>query len=273
MPGAKGKFNSLDGIAVDKEAGVIYFTNMKPPSVQRMTINGTDLTPLYAPAKESTSIFKQITLVVEDGKKILYWGDREGMKVWRMDPELKDARYVVDTSTIPCKGTDCKQAVGVAVDTKNGYLYWSQKGNGKGPFGSIRRKSLKNDSEPELVADGLPEPIDLKWVDGVGLYWTDRNMQQAGGQSISRLQMTPQIMTGESKIVASKGQVLMNAPKEGNALTTGLIGITMDIPGKTMWTSDLNGFIYSSDMSGRRGVAQPINQRSLGMITGIEYVE
>src|SRR5436190_12491893 len=73
-----------DGIAVDTEAGHIYWTNMGIPSlndgsVERADIDGKNRKVIVA--KGVTHSPKQIILDKKGGK--LYWCDREGMRVMR----------------------------------------------------------------------------------------------------------------------------------------------------------------------------------------------
>jgi sugar lactone lactonase YvrE len=259
-----GLTHAPDGIAVDKEAGYIYFSNMRPGTVQRVKMDGTGLTTLVPENK--FKVGKQLVLVVEDGKKKLYWCDREGQKVWRANVDGSGLEVVVDTSKDTCTGSECKNAVGVAVDTKNGWVYWTQKGSGGS--GSIHRVPTKmkagetaiTRSDVQSILKNLPEPIDLRWVDGYGLYWTDRG-HTTGGNSVNRMQMSAETMAGVARFPAL-GKPLVTGLKEG-------IGIAVDTVTQKMWYTDLGGHIYSSNLdgSGHKTIAS-----DLGILVGIDYV-
>src|SRR5438132_2987294 len=73
-----------DGIAVDAEAGHIYWTNMGVPdlndgSIERAGINGENREVIVPEGGTFTP--KQIHLDKRNSK--LYWSDREGMRVMR----------------------------------------------------------------------------------------------------------------------------------------------------------------------------------------------
>jgi sugar lactone lactonase YvrE len=259
-----GLTHTPDGIAVDKETGYIYFSNMRPGSVQRVKMDGTGLTTLIPENK--FKVGKQLVLVVEDGKKKLYWCDREGQKVWRANVDGSGLEVVVDTSRDTCTGSECKNAVGVAVDIKNGWVYWTQKGSGG--TGTIRRVPSKmkpgetalTRTDVQVILKNLPEPIDLRWVDGFGLYWTDRG-HQTGGNSVNRMQMSAETMAGVARFPAL-GKPLVTGLKEG-------IGIAVDTVSQKMWFTDLGGHVYSANLDGS-------NQRTIasdqGVLVGIDYV-
>jgi len=74
-----------DGVAVDVDAGHIYWTNMgsspkvNDGSIERVDLNGRNRTTIVPEGATFTP--KQIHLDKENGK--LYWSDREGMRVMR----------------------------------------------------------------------------------------------------------------------------------------------------------------------------------------------
>jgi hypothetical protein len=258
-----GLTNSPDGIAVDKEAGLIYFSNMMPGSIERVRMDGTGRTSLIS---GKFRVGKQLVLVVEDGVKKLYWCDREGQKVIRANIDGSRMEIVADTSKDTCTGRECKNAVGIAVDTKNGWVYWTQKGSGGS--GSIHRAPTKmkagetasNRSDTQAILRNLPEPIDLRWVDGYGLYWTDRG-RTAGGNSVNRMQMSQETMAGVARF-----------PALGRPLVTGLsegIGLAIDTASKKMYFTDLGGHVYSSNLDGS---AKRTLASGQGIVVGIDYV-
>lgn len=253
-----------DGIAVDKAAGHIYWSNMRPGTIERININGSGRVTIVPSGV--FKVGKQIVLVTENGVKKLYWCDREGMKVMRANVDGSRVEVLVDTSRMQCTGRECKWAVGVAVDTRNGWVYWTQKGSGGS--GSIHRVPIKmqagqtaaNRNDVQTVLDKLPEPIDLRWVDGYGLYWTDRG-HAAGGNSVNRMSMTAEVQAGKAQF-AARGQILATGLNEG-------IGIAVDVTSNKMWFTELGGRVFQSNLdgSGKRTIAT-----GQGILTGIDYV-
>lgn len=112
----------------------------------------------------------------------LYWSDREGAAVRSLSLQTGEQRdEVVVAHTDAYRRLERNQCVGVAVDERNGYLYWTQKGPSDGDDGRILRTSLDIPSVREVLWSGLPEPIDLELdLDAGALYWTDRGAPPQG---------------------------------------------------------------------------------------------
>jgi len=174
-----------DGIAVDLDAGYIYWTNMGVPAnddgaLRRSNLDGTGVKVLIPAGGTHTP--KQLKLVPEQKK--LYWSDREGMRVMRSNLDGSS----IETLYTSAQGDTARQdlsnwCVGIAVDVAGGYFYWSQKGSDTGQEGSLRRAHLampagENDvsrSDVEILFDGLAAPIDIDLdLDAGVIYWTDR---------------------------------------------------------------------------------------------------
>ncbi|MGB9306004.1 MAG: 3-hydroxyacyl-CoA dehydrogenase, partial [Mycobacterium sp.] len=161
-----------DGVAVDVEAGHIYWTNMGVPSrndgsIERADLDGGNRTTIVAPGGTYTP--KQLHLDAE-GRK-LYWGDREGMRVMRCDLDGTNVETLVQSGEGDQDRRDeTNWCVGVAVDHVAGYLYWTQKGPSDAGLGKILRagielpagESAARRSDIEVVFKDLPEPIDLE---------------------------------------------------------------------------------------------------------------
>ena len=254
-----------DGVAVDVEAGHVYWTNMgKPPandgSIERIDLDGGNRTTIVPSGGTYTP--KQLHFDTI-GRK-LYWGDREGMRVMRCDLDGSNVETLVQTG----QGDDDRRdqtnwCVGVAVDHVAGHLYWTQKGPDNAGLGKILRvgigipagESAARRSDIEVVFKDLPEPIDLE-IDHTTrtLYWTDRG-DPPHGNTVNRAPLT-EIGSVAPEIVATH---LM----EG-------IGIALDPANDRMFFTDLGGSIYVAalDGSGQRPI------RALqGNLTGIAYAE
>jgi sugar lactone lactonase YvrE len=87
-----------DGIAIDAEAGHIYWTNMGVPSlddgsIERADLDGRNRTIIIP--RGITFTPKQIHFDKQGGK--LYWSDREGMRVIRADLDGSKVETLVET--------------------------------------------------------------------------------------------------------------------------------------------------------------------------------
>jgi hypothetical protein len=255
-----------DGIVVDAQAGHMYWTNMGTPNVNDGSIERADLDgknrKIIVP-KGATHTPKQIHL--EKGYGKLYWCDREGMRVMRVNLDGSKIETLVDTSQgNPRPGTNAtKWCVGVTIDPKLQQICWTQKGPDNAGLGRIFRanveiptgESAANRSDIELLYDGLPEPIDLELdLENRVLYWTDRG-DPPRGNTVSRASIDAK-PTPDPQIVVTH---LM----EG-------IGIALDVPGDRMFVTDFAGSIYSANLdgSGERNFLY-----AQGNLTGIAYGE
>jgi hypothetical protein len=253
-----------DGIAVDVEAGHIYWTNMGVPnlddgSIERADLDGGNRRVIVPQGITHTP--KQLHLEKESGK--LYWCDREGMRVMRANL----AGSQVETLVVAGRGdTDMRDqtrwCVGITVDPKLGKIYWTQKGPDNGNLGRIFRANIDipsgesptNRSDIEVLFDRLPEPIDLE-LDLANrlLYWTDRG-DPPRGNTVNRAPIDDP---------NAPPQILVTHLMEG-------IGIALDVPGNRMFVTDFAGSVYSADLDGK-------NERNFlyaqGNLTGIAYAE
>ena len=252
-----------DGFVVDAEAGHIYWTNMGIPShddgsIERADLDGANRTVIVP--QGVTHSPKQLHLEKGSGK--LYWSDREGMRVMRVNLDGSYVETLVETG----RGDDDRRdetrwCVGITVDPKLRKIYWTQKGPTKGGLGSLRRanidiprgESAANRSDIEVLFDQLPEPIDLELDLGNRLlYWTDRG-DPPRGNTVNRTSI-------DKKAVP---EILVKHLMEG-------IGIALDVPGNRMFVTDFAGSVYSADLDGK-------NERILlgaqGNLTGIAYAE
>lgn len=252
-----------DGVAVDAEAGHIYWTNMGVPqendgSIERVDLDGGNRTTIVPSGVTHTP--KQLHFETA-GRRQLYWGDREGMRVMRCDLDGSNVETLVQTGQGEDDSRDeTRWCVGVAVDPVGGHLYWTQKGPSDAGLGKLLRAGIDlpagqgaaERDDIEVLFDGLPEPIDLE-LDLVErmLYWTDRG-DPPRGNSVSRSPMNP---PDEQRAP----EILLTHLMEG-------IGIALDPDGGRMYVTDLAGSVYAAGLDGS-------NRREIlaaqGNLTGI----
>src|SRR5262249_42030220 len=88
-----------DGLVVDVAAGHMYWTNMGNPkknngSILRSDLDGTNMVTIVPSGGTFTP--KQLQLDKKNGK--LYWCDREGMRVMRVNLDGSNIETLVDAS-------------------------------------------------------------------------------------------------------------------------------------------------------------------------------
>jgi DNA-binding beta-propeller fold protein YncE len=257
-----------DGLAVDVEAGHLYWTNMGNPkvndgSIQRSDLDGGNLSTIVASGGTFTP--KQIQIEKQSGK--LYWSDREGMRVMRANLDGSGIETLVDTSAgDPRPGPDAaKWCVGIAVDVARGQFYWTQKGDDNAGQGRILRanvdmphgRTAANRQDIEVLYEALPEPIDLDIdPDTRLLYWTDRG-DPPKGNTVNRASLDS--LSGQRP----EPEIVFDHLMEG-------IGLALDPKGGRMFITDFAGSLYSANLDGsnRRTL-----QFALGNLTGVAYAE
>jgi DNA-binding beta-propeller fold protein YncE len=255
-----------DGLVVDVAAGQMYWTNMGDPntndgSILRSDLHGKKMIAIVPPGDTFTP--KQLQLDKKNGK--LYWCDREGMRVMRVNLDGSKIETLVDTSQgDPRPGPDQgKWCVGIAVDAEGGKFYWTQKGHDN--TGRIFRANIEippgqspaNRTDIELLYENLPEPVDLDLdLANRTLYWTDRG-HQPRGNTVNRAPMDP------SPENSKQPEILFNHLMEG-------IGLALDLKGGRMFITDLAGSVYSANLDGSNPKTLLYAQ---GNLTGIAYVE
>jgi hypothetical protein len=254
-----------DGIAVDAEAGHIFWTNMGVPSlndgsIERADLDGGNRTTIVPEGATHTP--KQLHLDRQNAK--LYWGDREGMRIMRSDLDGSNLETLVETGQSDEDRKDATRwCVGVAIDHDWNEIWWTQKGPDNGDVGQLLRAPLElrsgetpsSRTDIELIKDRLPEPIDLE-IAGGWIYWTDRG-DPPRGNTVNRMKLEiDEHDPGPIEIISDH---LM----EG-------IGLALDAAHDRMFVTDLAGTIYSARLDGseRRVIAA-----AQGNLTGIAYAE
>ena len=254
-----------DGIAVDVEAGHLYWTNMGVPSrndgsIERCDLDGRNRTTIVPEGATFTP--KQLQLDKRGGK--LYWCDREGMRVMRANLDGSQIETLVQAGSTDADRRDAtKWCVGIALDLERRQIYWTQKGPDNAGKGRIFRAGIEipngenaaQRSDIELLYDGLPEPIDLE-IDPAKriLYWTDRGDPPLGN-TVNRAPLD----TGRNGRPAP--QIVFRDLMEG-------IGIALDRAGERMFMTDLAGSVYVASLDGSKPSVLLFTQ---GNLSGIAY--
>lgn len=252
-----------DGIAVDLEAGHLYWTDMGVPSrndgkIERADLDGANRKTIIPEGATFTP--KQIHLDKKNHK--LYWSDREGMRVMRSSLDGSQIETLVEAgSGEGDRSNPSNWCVGITVDTDRGHIYWTQKGPEKGEHGRIFRANIEipagqtaaNRQDITVLFDGLPEPIDLELdLRNRRLYWTDRG-DPPRGNTVNRTFVDGKLSQ----------EIVFNHLMEG-------IGIALDVPGDRMFVTDLAGSVYSARLDGTEKKLLAFAQ---GNLSGVAYVE
>ena len=265
-----GLISKPDGVTIDHREGHIYYAYMgvvrvgedfweADGHIERSDLDGGNRTVIVPPGKIVTG--KQITFEPE-GRR-LYWCDREGLCVMSSRPDGSDLTVHVRTGTTEAdKLEQDRHPVGVAVDRRGGFLYWTQKGPPNGNEGSILRAPLDivpkdpaARTDIEVLLQGLPEPIDLEWdAEEDTLYWTDRG-DPPDGNTVNRVR----IRDGR----LSDRKILFSGLNEA-------IGLAHDPVGRRLFFSDLGGTIRVISVDAPHE-SQVIFQGK-GKLTGLAYL-
>lgn len=261
-----------DGIAIDPVRRHIFWTSMgvshvgedflvNDGSIERVDYDGANRRTIVPCGGTYTP--KQMQCDAEHG--LIYWCDREGMRVMRARTDGSDVTVLVQTgSTEEDRRDKRRHCVGIAIDPDGGWLYWTQKGRPDGNEGRIFRVPLRlpagadpaRRSDVEMLFDGLPEPIDLEWVGETGrLYWTDRGTPPAGN-------------TLNAATIRPNGtptrEILLAGLQEG-------IGLAIDHRHRRAFVADLGGFVRMVDLD--RPGQERVVFSGHGPITGIAIMD
>ncbi|KAJ5313944.1 Mitochondrial import inner membrane translocase subunit tim16 [Penicillium atrosanguineum] len=244
-----------DGVAVDSESGLIFWTNMGIPGKQDGAVLSLDLSTmaiktLVVPGTINTP--KQLAL--DNVAKKIYFSDREGCRVYRCNFDGTDLETLVETgnpdNTDPTENIH-NWCVGITVAPKLNKFFWTQKGPSKGGQGRIFcadistpvGESAASRSDVECILEDLPEPIDLEIEESSKtLYWTDRGEIPFGNSlNCSRLDACGRpIDTSSSR----KHEILTRNFNEA-------IGLKIDASNNAIYVTDLGGSIYRCDLDGK----------------------
>lgn len=243
-----------DGVQVDRSTGCVYWTEMgkvtdavemsfdaPDGTIERARLDGSERVTLVG----NGAIVSPKQLYHDRTNGYLYWCDREGMAVMRSRDDGRDVQTLVKRGEGAMDRADrTRHCVGIAVDEARGLIYWSQKGPPKGGAGKIFRAPivLPNGSTPEtradieLLADRLPEPIDLHLAyQGSILFWTDRGNEADGGNTLNRATVTPKGFA--HRMILARG-------------FAEAIGLTVDEASGTVFVGDIGGNVRAVSITG-----------------------
>lgn len=250
-----------DGIQIDRNKGVIYWTNMggdfnaQDGSVESIGIDGRNRCLLVGSGQITTP--KQLAL--DENGEYLYWCDREGGESIVVALMVMRLTVLVDrTSGLKGSVDILDQCVGIAIDRKRSKLYWTQKGPSKGGKGCIFSANIEipsgetaqNRSDIATLYSDLPEPIDLEIdEDNNYLYWTDRGADP-NGNSLNRASIVEEGLCDHKVIVTGFEEA---------------IGLALDLENRCAYVSDLGGSVYKVNLE--NGYKRVIYKS--GSLTGI----
>ncbi|WP_069166183.1 hypothetical protein [Nocardia altamirensis] len=269
-----------DGVGYDAATDRIYWTTMGRPekvsaptslgedydfskpngSVRSARLDGSDIR-VIVPSDGTMTTGKQLTL--DSAAGYVYFADREGSRVSRVGMDGAGKVDLVVNLPTDDPGNNC---VGVAVDSANGHLYWTQKGRAKSGEGRILGAGLaiptdrtaEHRTDIETLWRRLPEPIDLE-IDPIAgyLYWTDRGAPPNG----NTLNRAPLPKPGDHGL---QPEILADGFAEA-------IGLTVDFDARIAYVADLGGTIraVALDGSGSDRVLVHRDKRPFTGITGV----
>lgn len=245
-----------DGIGVDDCTGTIYFSNMGSAlgnsgraSVQRASWDGSGVETLVKPGS-GVNTAKQLTLDLKHGH--VYFCDREGAKVWRMNLDGSELMAVVS-------GHDFTQLVGVAVDPDAGHLYFTDRNKPRLLRAGLELpagQTAANRDDIETLVDGGSRamPIDLALdLEARTLYWTDRQLG-----TVKRIGL--EMPAGDDPADRSDEVTVLDG------LATP-IGISLDVDGGKLYVTEAGGAVHRAALDGSG--EQVIARSSSG--TGIAF--
>lgn len=246
-----------DGIDISRSAGRMFWTNMGAAtsthdgSVHSARLDGSDIKTLLP----SGAVHTPKQLVVDDAAGKVYFCDREGLSIHRIDFDGSNHEVLVRTGSLadPAHKKDMTRGcVGITLDTARGYVYWTQKGPSKSGQGRIFRagteipagQTAENRQDIELVLDQLPEPIDLELdAEEQVLYWTDRG-EHPVGSSVNKLDVSGAALHAEK--LRGKKVILARHFNEP-------IGLKLEKEKKVLYVGDLGGGVYQvSAVTGKK---------------------
>lgn len=266
-----------DGIDVDRSVNRMFWTCMGVPGsnqgeVKSADLDGGNVVTIIPQGVVNTP--KQIR--VEPRSRKLYFADREGMRVLRCDYDGGNLETLVQNGDWEVDGTGdaTKWCVGMAVSTRLGKVFWTQKGAPSSGTGRIfcagidvpQGETPASRSDVTLLIEGLPEPIDLDLDEATNnLYWTDRATTPLGN-SLSRVKLD----AAGGSVVHTKAagdlgyEILFKDLSEA-------IGLKIDVDAGHVYFTDLGGSLYRSNLQG--GERERLYFSEETALTGVSFLQ
>ncbi|KAK9770024.1 putative 3-hydroxyacyl-CoA dehydrogenase NAD binding domain-containing protein [Seiridium cardinale] len=253
-----GKLPAPDGIDVFGLASPkrMYWTNMGHPkqndgSIQSANIDGSDIQYVVKPGS-AVHTPKQLTIDQESRK--IYCCDREGLRIVRCNLDGSELEVIYQSGDWAAepekKENPTYWPVGIALSTKHGKLFWTQKGHSKANEGRIFAAGLKTPADPakrddvELIISDLPECIDLEFDDETDyLYWTDRG-ELPLGNTLNRKRIFSDKPASSAETALGR-EILAQGLGEG-------IGLRLDRANNCLYVADLGGHLWKCSTEGGR---------------------
>ena len=257
-----------DGIAVDVEAGHIYWTNMGVPnlndgSIERADLDGRNRTTIVPQGGTFTP--KQLQLEEKSGK--LYWCDREGMRLMRANLDGSDIETLVDTSQGDPRPGRMPRSCAWA------WLSMPMAARSTGRKKAETTRATGASSAPistfRLVRRPRIARISNCCTTGCPSRSTWRSIRPTacctGRTAAIRLAATPSTAPPWTRHPGKRQapEILFTHLMEG-------IGMALDLKGGRMFITDLAGSVYSASLDGSEKRTLLCAQ---GNLTGIAYVE
>ena len=221
LTAAKG-LNMPGSIALDLNAGKVYWTDDGAGKVQRANLDGTDVQDLIAGLDDPVGI------ALDLGERKMYWIERTKGEIWRADLNGNGSEAVVSWLSR-------FEPYQIALDRSERKLYITiRKAHG------ILRLNLDDLSDfsdfaflqPSVGASAIADPMGLALDLSRGrMYWTERHQPE---DKIRRANLDG---SGAEDLITSAGHSLS--------------GIALDIAaGKMYWTDEVAGAIKRADLDG-----------------------
>jgi hypothetical protein len=257
-----------DGITISKANNLIIWTQMGNPntndgSIWSSNLDGSNPKAILPPGLAHTP--KQI--IVDDESQKLYFSDREGLRIHRVNIDGTDHEILIETGDWHDEAQRQDQTrwcVGMAISHKTGKFYWTQKGAPKSCQGRISSANLQmpeggnasSRDDVELLIGDLPEPIDLE-IAGDALYWTDRG-EFPFGNTLNKKTITG--TAPESEQVLGR-KILVEGFAEA-------IGLSVDHVNDCVWVCDLAGRVWKCDQH-KPALKQKVYESETSVFTGL----